>query len=357
MTLSYYNIPSDPLRAVFRSEILAKLGAKKHVSTPLQWRLNVLEACGPMPTDPLKRLEIRAWRAQKAAWESYLAASFASGLFEGSPGKQLRAKLTEPDDDNFRGAMAECLACWYFSCRIGARVRRTEERGADFHTQMRDVFVGVEVKSPLRERPDDGKLWWGDDRDKIAQCIKKAGDQFLDSGANILVLVPDLRMPVSHDRETLVRALYGESVIKFDFNVEEARLENPRAEFRRTGKFLNRWLASGRPVKRNMEPGFRRISAVLCIEERLSHKWPNPDPTVFELPREHRNVSEYWSIFKRQRAAYLCPENESWVSHDAMILHNPHAYCSVPEHLWGEIPQFVPRGNAMEWTDGYKCAV
>jgi hypothetical protein len=47
-------------------------------------------------------------------------------------------------------------------------------------------------------------------------------------------------------------------------------------------------------------------------------------------------------------------DNEWRAEHDALMMHNPNALHPLPDEPWGDCPQLVPRGNAMEWTDGQR---
>lgn len=284
MKVAYMNtvVPSDSLQDVFTPSVMERLRKKRGQSEELRWRFDVFGACGPMPSDVCKAVEVRAWRAQKAAWESYLNAAFVAGLFKGASGNDLRARLTGVDDDNFRGAMAECVVTWYLACRMGFPVLRVPEGRKDSSIDMQVDLpcgtAGVEVKAPFRARPRSGCTWWGDDSDKIAQCVKKAEKQFADGRANLLVIAPMLRMPIFRDRSTLVRACFGESVIVCNVDLSARHDVDPdlRTEFRPSGKFLNTRKRSGSLLKRDGSPAYRRMSAILCIEETLECRCPHP---------------------------------------------------------------------------------
>jgi len=317
MVCAKFDVPSDALRAVFTPDVLTRLRARKQPSEQLTWRLEVLDACGPAPTDPWRARKVRVWRARKAVWEAYLTASYASGLFDGHAGSDLRARLTIDDDGKFRGAMAECMACWFLSCSIGSPVERvpqsTNGRTRDFQVHFPFGDAGLEVKAPARERQQG--FHWVDDSDVLRKCLKTANQQFSADCPNVLVIAPNLECPLFYDRQTLVRAFYVRRAIVCDFNPAKARLENPRSEFRRTGAFLNRTEPSGKPLKADGAPAYRRVSAIVCIEETL------------------------------------CGD-ETRITHNVMILHNPHANHPIPEAVWGEYPQLVKRERLMVWTDG-----
>jgi hypothetical protein len=74
-------VPSEPLWAIFTLDAIRTL---RYVSAPspmLDFRLAVLGAGGLNPSYSNRRL-----RAYKAAWEAYLVAAFACGLFESNHG-------------------------------------------------------------------------------------------------------------------------------------------------------------------------------------------------------------------------------------------------------------------------------
>lgn len=355
--------PSDSLQDIFTPSVMEKLRKKRDQSEELQRRLDVLGACGPMPSDVWTAREVRAWRARKAAWEAYLNAAFVAGLFERASGNDRRARLTGVDDDNFRGAVGECVAAWYLACRMGFSVSRVPEGRKDSSIDMQaDLPCGtasVEVKAPFRELPPSGCTWWGDDSDKIAQCLKKAEKQFADDRPNIMVMVPMLRTPIFHDRNTLVRACFGKSVIVCDVDVSGRHDVDPdlRTEFRPSGKFLNTRKPSGSLLKQDGSPAYRRMSAILCIEETLECKCPGPYLAVLRSHANDGTLGMDWSTIERQKQKHLSSANQTWIGHEVLILHNPYALHQIPDSVFGDTVQLIPRGGVMEWTDGYECNV
>src|SRR5215470_14819268 len=101
-------VPQEPLWDVFTPEVITKLRQIRSPSDRLQNRLAIIAAGGLNPSQLNREL-----RAYKAAWEVYLTAAFAIGLLEGEHGKELRARLTGSDDDNFWPALSECFVAWY----------------------------------------------------------------------------------------------------------------------------------------------------------------------------------------------------------------------------------------------------
>lgn len=348
--------PPDPLRAVFTREVIWRWLGESKRSNSVQVRLEVLEACGPRPSDPLmavRVLELRAWRA---AWETYLFSSFASGMFEGHRGRDLRARLTSPDDDDCRAAFSECLTCWWLAGFMKFDVHPIASgrgpKNLDFRIQSPSGEIGVEVKAPFRQRVGD--FWCGGDADKIVQCMEQANKQFDKNTPNILVLVPALRTSMCSNRRDLVRAAYGESVITIPVDTRTGKGGDPRWEFSPHGKFLNPKLPDGRLLKRDGLPAYRRISAIVCIEETVVAKYPDPRPVLLAASVAKRDRGELMNLFVRARDAYLSPENEMWIDHRAVVLHNPHAYHPITEDVWSAIPQLVVQGEGMIWTDSYQ---
>jgi hypothetical protein len=105
----------------------------------------------------------RELRAFKAAWEAYLTAAFAIGMFEGEHGTELRARLTGTDDDNFFSAISECFAAWYLAGRRQLALRpRPAGRGKsclEFSISCDGGDIKVEVKAPYSPLTDEP--FWG----------------------------------------------------------------------------------------------------------------------------------------------------------------------------------------------------
>ena len=75
--------PEYPLKDIFTPDVLRRLCNVSNPSESLRYRLLVVQACGPYPSDPDKAHELMYLRAQKAAWHAYLYTAFACGMFEG----------------------------------------------------------------------------------------------------------------------------------------------------------------------------------------------------------------------------------------------------------------------------------
>jgi hypothetical protein len=171
--------------------------------------------------------------------------------------------------------------------------------------------IRVEVKAPFRQAT--GAAEWFDDSDLIQGALKNANKQFESGVPNLLVLNPDLPIQVSAFRPQLTRALFGESGVEVPINNETGGpAGRMKVAFRPTGRFLNRHLPSGKPIKLDHSPGFTRVDAVLTIEEFRTHEK---------------------------------------VDHKALVAHNPYAEVPIPEKLFGNLSQLVDRDGVMEWTD------
>jgi len=120
------------------------------------------------------------------------------------------------------------------------------------------------------------------------------------------------------------------------------------------GKFLNTQLPGGKPIKSDGLPAYRRISAMLTIEETFEEKYPFPNPLALV---DEKTRGEIWPLWKRQRELHASQENEVWTDHDVLVLHNPYAYRSLSQEVFAEFPQLVPVGNVMEWTDGEEVII
>ena len=309
------NRVADPLHAIFTPEVVERLRETRTPSPSLLYRLDVLSACGPSPSDPEEAHWLHRLRAKKAAWDTYLSAAFACRLFAGEQGNELRARLTGRDDDNFRSGMAECLACWFLAGRLGLTIgpRPSGRRGPlDMLIELPDGDIAVEVKAPFHETTME--VWHGDESDILKSCVDSANKQFNDDARNLLFLVPELRLSVFDRPRSLIKALYGQEVIAVPIDVRPGGPAGPeRLEFKPDGKFLR----TG--IKDDGSRAFTRVSAVICVEENC---------------KEGKNLI-----------------NPVWIEHSALVVHNPYASKSVPDDLWGSCVQFAPENGILRWRN------
>lgn len=303
---------TDSLRTVFTPEVLARLRAVSNPSTFLKIRLAVLEASGEEGGNRHRCLPLRRLKQIKAAWECYLDAAIGRRLLD----PDLCARLTSEDDNNFRGSMAECMTAWYLAGPLGldfsTRPPGKPGRHLEFAIKTEISPIHVEVKAPFVPLPSEG-FYWGDDSDVLEAALANANKQFDSRNTNLLVIAPELRIPLFDHRYPLVRAFIGDQFIVQPIDRHTGGPAGPaRNEFRAVGRFTRY------DTKRASEGGtayrYTRVSAVLVIEQR-------PGANMIE--------------------------------HGVLLLHNPNAEHPLRDDIWKEIPQCKTFGDAMGWSDGF----
>lgn len=330
--------PEYPLKEVYTSGVLCRLRSVSNPGKALLYRLHVIEACGPYPTDAEKAHELMYLRAQKAAWHAYLYTAFACSLFEGDRGSDLRGRLTSTDDDNFRSAMTECMACWFLAGKLKLPVCHSAPgRGGhelDLGVDLPEGVTGVEIKAPYRELPQGA--WHGDDSDTLQQCIDTANKQFSDDCPNILFLVPYLRnRSLLEWRLPLIKAFYGQEKITIPIDMRTGAPAGPMENrFFPDGKFLSRERPGGGLLKPDGSPAFTRISAVACVQERC-----------IEVPSGRR-------VWHEGFGRHFGLVESVYIEHDCLVMHNPHAQHRISPDLWCDCVQFMEANGAMRWNDG-----
>ncbi len=312
--------PKDPLIAAIPQEVRNRWRNKP--TEILIRRLDILNACGPYPSDHKGRCRLMHYRAIRSAWETYIYSAFACGLFEGERGKELRGRFASRDANDFRSAISECLTCWFLAAHLGLPVNGEmpgqNSKILDMRTVINNDNVGVEVKSPYRTTSPHDEVICGHDADLLACCLQEANKQFNKDIPNILIIVPELRFPVFSLRLQLITALYGQEVITCKVDKKTGAMAGPtEIKFNPDGKFLKKHLDSGKLIKRNGRPPFTRISAVVVIEERI---------------REHKPI---W-----------------WIDHDVLIAHNPNANYPINPKTFNGYIQFKDLGGGYGWSDG-----
>jgi hypothetical protein len=148
--------------------------------------------------------------ARRAAWEDYVSSAESLGTLDAD----VASRLTGRDDENFRGAMAECMTAWLLTSHLRLPVApRPDGRGrsiVDFGIQSDGDLIRVEVKSPYTTRPDgEGAFWSGDYKHLIEGSLDEANRQFSHDHTNVLMLVPLVEFPILAGRGPFVRAFYG----------------------------------------------------------------------------------------------------------------------------------------------------
>jgi hypothetical protein len=295
-------VPAEPLWAVFTPEVITNLRQIRSPSQRLQTRLRILDARGLNPNPVNREL-----RAHKAAWEAYLTAAFAIGLFEGPDGVELSARLTGTDDDNFFSAISECFGAWYLAGRRRLElVPRPRGQGAkclEYSIKCESGDINVEVKAPYRPLGDE--FFWGDDADLLEKALQSANRQFAKGQRNLLVVHPRLRLSIFPQfcRMPIERAFIGEDVIRIPLNPATGGPAGPtHTAFKQSGRFVKLWPG----------PRYTRISAVLSLN------------------------------------GY---EEGGEVKPRALMVHNPNAEMPLPRDMWQGIPEFFLDSNRWRWSD------
>lgn len=327
-------LPSEPLREVFTPSVLQRLDSIKSKSKYLKERLNVVRASGSYiktNEDFETNRTLGALRAKRAAWDVYLTAAYVCGLMDGESGRDLLGRLRDSDDHNFFGAIAECMACWFLSGKLGLVVsprppgRKKKELDMQIHTS--NEYISVEVKSAFVELHDDPEDIWesGDASDALAGHLSAANKQFRDDVPNVLILVSEAAVSFHVDRRIIIGALIGKPVIKFEIDTSTgAGTGKSWSEFMPDGHLVRRKDEKGRNVTPEGHPKFRRIGAILTLEEsRVYRDWRPEYDTEYQQ--------------------YIEPR--------ALIAHNPYAYHKVSQDLWKAYPQLIPLGEKMVWSD------
>lgn len=237
------------------------------------------------------------------AWDIYLYAAFAVGMFEGVHGHELRRRLTGPDDDSFRSAMSECLAAWYLAGPLGLSVgARPEGRpGHPLELLIRhpDGDINVEVKASYRRLVEG--VFYGDDSDMLESDLKKANKQFSEGVRNLLVLTPQMSVPVTLTRRhPLEKAFVRATVISVPIDTRTGGPAGPMEfPFKQFGQFTR----AGK-----LPPRFTRLSGLLFLDELFSTSY-------------------------------------SFVEHLALVIENPNAPLPLPRSIWKDIPVFFRTEN------------
>lgn len=307
-----FRVVPEPFEDLFTPDVIAALGALRREDVPTNGRDVARRGRILASKEPSAPSGMRALRA---AWIQYLAAAESVGLLDDA---DVRARLTGANDDGFRSALAECAAAWFLvrhGFAVEPRPEPSTSRGVDLLASAGELHIYVEVKSPYVPRPGHG--WAGDDSDVLLKCIKDAGSgQFKKERANLLVVVPALRVEIYNDRSQLLKAAIGEEALAVPISLDETPAPPSFPTFLQTGKLA-------RP-RRGTDGAFStdltRVSAILSLEHRFRH------------------VSD----------------DESEVLHSCVVVHNPFATVPIAPALLGDHPQWVHSDGMMWWNDGYR---
>ncbi len=306
--------------SVFPEPLLESLSSRQNISQELQSHLDILATRKSCSFNSDIRTEQKYNLATKRAWEQYLESARRHNLLQVDNDEIVR-RLQKLESDNFRSAMSECMACWFFDKKLSLPIRpKVPGRNGkilDMGVTMKGQNVGIEVKAPHRPTPIGA--WAGDDSDLIEKALAHSNKQFSEAHPNILVIVPSLRTRMHSDRRPMIAALLGKEVLVFEVDKETgSAVSEPRPEIVLNGKFT-------RPIKRDHNPGYTRISAVVVIEESVKEK-------------AIRIFGKYIII-------------SVLVAHKVLALHNPFAKFTVSQELFEKWPQLVREDDYMVWTD------
>src|SRR5262245_16432682 len=100
----------DLLADLFTDEVIERLRSAPQTKA-LKYRVLVITLERP--------IQVPWIPAHRAAWMAYLDAAATCGLLADPHAKDLVARLTSVDDEQFRSAMAECQAAWYLTKKLG----------------------------------------------------------------------------------------------------------------------------------------------------------------------------------------------------------------------------------------------
>jgi hypothetical protein len=229
----------------------------------------------------------------------------------------MRARLIGDDDNGFRSAMAECCTAWYFVHRRRAKVAPNTASKAtknfDLVIRRGNLTVHAEVKAPYV--PLLNNFGSGDDARVLQKCVEDAGTQFRKGQANVVVLVPLLRTPISLDRGQLLKATIGEPALQIFVSLDGSKPPPPAPTFLQRGKLAKLWPAGGGAFRTDLT----RVSAVMAIEKRRveSARGPRLVPVV-------------------------------------VVIHNPFAAYPLAPTFFGEVPQWIAQDGTMHWSDRYE---
>ena len=305
---------------VFSRQLLESLSIRQNISRELQFHLDILTTKRSCSLNSDIKIRKKYNLAIKRAWEKYLESAKKNNLLQ-VDNQEIVKRLKQLVSDNFRPAMSECMACWFFDKKLKLPIipkpPGKDGKILDMGVTINGQNVGIEVKAP--HRPIQIGAWTGDDSDSIEEALAQSNKQFSDECPNILVIVPSLRTSMYSNRRPMITALLGEEVLEFDVDKKTgSAVSEPRAEMVPDGKFT-------KPIKRDHSPGYTRTSAVVVIEESMQEK------TI-------RIFGRYFII------SYI-------LVHHVLAFHNPFAKYTISQKLFGKWPQLVREDSYMVWTD------
>jgi hypothetical protein len=325
---------------VFDPAMLDRAARKLPVATPLlRHRYRVLRATEVPDGDAWSQSLERDHIAERRAWANYIEAADAVGLLD----RDLRERLRGDDPTGFRSGHAECLTAWYFHRHLGLAVtpRPVGREGKLLDLRVVDggTAFNVEVKAPESIASAPRRV--GNDAELLADQIRNANKQLPDEEPNLVVIVPTIEIPVAHDRYQFVDAFIGQTVIRLGVSagVDAADEDPPTPAIKFNGHFV-------RPKSANVDdgPAYRRISAVLVLEE----KFVRTNGLATEPPAE--NTTSPGLAVSRQLNDRVSAE-DCRVVPLPIAIHNPYAHRPIAPALLGDCPQLIAVDGCLVWTD------
>ncbi len=333
---------------VFPPDVVAAFAARIGTATPLaRHRYNVLTAHGPFPTDDGEVFRLKRLRAERAAWEAYLDAAAATGLLDADLVERMRSDV----DHNIRSARAECLASWFFAGKRRMRITpRPRGRGAsvlEFRVEHDATPFNVEVKAPFVARP--GNTWSGNDASVLEACFLEAQRQFDHGTANVLVIVPQLRVSVTEHRRQFVEAFIGHDLLAVPVSLDGSQVPEPHPFFKPDGRLAKVWGEQGRR--------HTRVSAIVVIEERYHDRAAlrsSYTAAQLEDAAARHDIELIEDAMREELRNRYARDELVTVDHEVFVIHNPFAPLRIVEEIFAPYAQLVPRGDeTMVWTDAY----
>ncbi len=250
-------------------------------------------------------------------------------MFNGDRGEELLRRLTGTDDNHFRSALSELVACYVLAKNSGSSLIPDPDgrngKTLDFRVCAPCGQISVEVKKPLSIRVDDptfdGSDWTSNFGKRLERALKDANSQFADAEPNVLVVVGlVIDRSMDWDREDFRRELYGTPAMSGPMNRHDKSGREPPEEFIPSGAFMRRQDKTGTLLKSDGRPANRRISAVISLSEYYEE-----------------GVTELTPI-------------EREVNHSILVFHNPYCLHPLPNGFPNGWRQFRLSGETMAWT-------
>ncbi len=259
--------------------------------------------------------ELEFLREKQRKWREWIGVAWNSGFFQEPYGGDLRSRLAGKDDDGFRSALGECMACWALSQDLRMSVSpRPKGRDAcvlELSVETERGEIHVEVKSPRLvedSRSSDGDITASDGGafdarwavEPLSRALQSANKQFSDGCQNVLILaLPELSdgpVGICCDNWpwSLIQSFYGEE------RLVTPPMGQPVSKFFPNGHFLKQFASV---------PRFTRTSAVVVVEDL---GW---------YPRLQ-----------------------------TVVLHNPYAKYLTSASTFGDWRQLVPHEGELRWS-------